>query len=411
VSIWEKIKLPLIILIVGGAAITTIMSSKSTPKPNEDLLAEPPRAKVVVQAAVREEVVLSATSQGTVKAKREIDLVAQVSGLIVKVDKQFVDGDFFVHDTVLIEIDARDYRAALLNAKSRLSQAQRSLAEEKGRSRQAKKEWSDLGNQEANALFLRKFSLAEAQAAVAYAVANVGIAQLNIERTKISVPFDGRIKQTYVNVGQFVSRGKQLAKVYDTATAEVRLSLSDRQLALVDLSMLGAEFESKPAVILSAVIGGKPHQWQGMITRTEASIDVNSRLYYAIVEVDKPFEVTGTRYHSAPLIPGLFVNATIEGKKLNDVIVLPNKAIVKRTNIYTLNDKNVIEIQPVTVLSKTDGRVWIQSSITDNTAILLEKHAVVSPGTRVEPIFDGKVYDNPDALIEVAATVVNGVEK
>jgi RND family efflux transporter MFP subunit len=410
VSIWEKIKLPLIILVLGGTTIALIMLSKQTPKPNEELLTEPPRTKVAVQIAVREQVILSATSQGTVKAKREIDLVAQVSGLIVNVDKQFVDGNFFAHDAVLIEIDSRDYRAALLNAKSRLSQAKRSLAEEKGRSRQAKKEWRDLGNKEANELFLRKHQLAEAHAAVAYTEADVGIAELNIERTKISAPFDGRIEHTYVNIGQFVTSGTQLAKVYDTATAEVRLSLSDRQLALLDLPMLGAEFESKPAVILSAVIGGKPHQWQGIITRTEASVDVNSRLYYAIVEVEQPFEVTDTRYHSAPLIPGLFVNAEIEGKKLNDVIVLPNEAIVKRTNIYTLNNRNIIEIQPVTVLSKTDGRVWIQSGITDNTAILLDKHAVVSPGTRVDPVFDVEVHNNPDSLIGVAATAVNGVK-
>jgi len=408
VSIWGKIKLPLIILVVGGTAIALIMLSKQIPKPNEELLAAPPRTKVAVQTAVREQVVLSATSQGTVKAKREIALVAQVSGLIVNVDKQFVDGNFFAHDAVLIEIDSRDYRAALLNAKSRLSQAQRGLAEEKGRSRQANKEWRDLGNKEANELFLRKHPLAEAHAAVAYAKAYVGIAKLNIERTKISAPFDGRIEHTYVNVGQFVTSGTQLAKVYDTATVEVSLSLSDRQLALLDLPMLGAEFESKPAVILSAIIGGKPHQWRGMITRTQASVDVNSRLYYAIVEVEQPFEVTGTRYHSAPLIPGLFVNAEIEGKKLNDVIVLPNNAIVKRTNIYTLNDRNIIEIQPVTVLSKTDSRVWIQSGINDNTAILLDKHAVVSPGTIVEPIFDVKVNDNADPLLGITATAVNG---
>jgi len=410
VSIWREIRQPLIILVIGGAAMASIMASKPIPKPNQDLLAETPKTRVTVQTAIREQVILSATSQGTVKAKREIDLVAQVSGLIVNVDKQFVDGNFFSHGAVLIEIDSRDYHAALLNAKSRLSQAQRSLAEEKGRSRQAKKEWRDLGNEEANELFLRKLQLAEAEAAVAFATADVGIAELNIERTKISVPFDGRIEHTYVNIGQFVTSGTQLAKVYDTATAEVRLSLSDRQLTLLDLPMLGSEFDRKPAVILSAVIGGKSHQWQGIITRTEASVDVNSRLYYAIVEVEQPFKVAGTNYHSAPLIPGLFINAKIEGKKLNDVIVLPNKAIVKRTNIYTLNDKNIIEIQPVTVLSKTNNLVWIQSSITENTAILLEKHAVVSPGTMVEPIFRPRVHDNLAPLVGITATAVNGIK-
>jgi RND family efflux transporter MFP subunit len=388
--------------------------SKPIPKPNEELLAEPPRVKVAVLPATREQVVLSATSQGTVKAKREIDLVAQVSGLIVKVDKQFFNGDFFTQDTILIEIDSRDYHAALLSAKSRLAQAQRSLAEEKGRSRQARREWQDLGNKDANDLFLRLPQLLEAQAAVEYGQADVEIAQLNIKRTKIRVPFDGRIQETYVNVGQFVTRGTPLAKVYDTAIAEVRLPLSDRQLALLDLPMLGSVLDSNPAVTLSAIIGGKAHQWQGIITRTEASIDVNSRMYYAIVEVVKPFEVSGLsgifgdNQHTAPLIPGLFVNAKIEGKKLNNVIILPNNALVKRTHIYTVNDQNTIEIQPVTVLSKNAESVWIQSSIADNTAILLEKHAVVSAGTIIEPLFDGDGIHNTDAVTQVAATIIDG---
>lgn len=406
--IWTKIKLPLVILAIGGVAIALILLSKPTPIPNDDLLAEPPRVKVAVQTATREQVILSATSQGTVKAKREINLVAQVSGLIVKVDKHFFDGDFFTQDTILIEIDSRDYRAALLNAKSRLAQAQRSLAEEKGRSRQARREWQDLGNKDANDLFLRTPQLLEAQSAEKYAQANVEIAELNIERTKVSVPFDGRIKDTFVNVGQFVTTGTQLAQVYDTAIAEVRLPLSDRQLALIDLPMLGTALDSNPAVTLSAVIGGKEHAWQGIITRTEASVDINTRLYYAIVEVVKPFEISSESNHSAPLIPGLFVNAKIEGKKLNNVIVLPNAAIVKRTNIYTLNDKNTIELQPVTVLSKNDKRVWIQSNIADNTAILLEKHAVVSPGTVIDPIFDPDVIHHGDAVTQIAAKKKDG---
>jgi len=408
VKIWNLLKLPVIILALGLVIITLIIASKPTPQLNEDLLTEPPRVKVLVKEVVREEVVLSATSQGTVTAKRDIDLVAQVSGLIINVDKHFVDGGFVDKNIMLIEIDARDYQAALLNAKSRLAQAERGLAEEKGRSRQAKREWRDLRNKDANDLFLRKPQLAEATAAVEYAAADVELAELNIKRTKISVPFDGRITETYVNEGQFVTTGTKLANIYDTAVAEVRLPLSDRQLALLELPMLGKKIDSKPRVQLSATIGGQSHQWQGIITRTEASVDVNSRMYHAIVEVVKPFELSAEKNHSLPLMPGLFVHAKIEGKKLQDVIVLPKIALVKRSNIYTLADQNTIEIQPVTVLSKTDSLVWLQSAITDKTVIVLEKHAVLSPGTIIEPIFGTKPNDNNTVVTQVAVTSKQG---
>ena len=62
----------------------------------------------------------------------------------------------------------------------------------------------------------------------------------------------------------------------------------------------------------------------------------------------------------------------------------------------------------MTVLSKNDKRVWIQSNIADNTAILLEKHAVVSPGTVIDPIFDPDVIHHGDAVTQIAAKKKDG---
>lgn len=381
VSKFKKLVLPCSILAIGFLSIFLISATKPTPSANPDLLKEPPKPKVAITPAVREIVVISVKSQGTVRAKRDINVVAQVSGLVVSVSESFVSGDFFENNDVLIKIDDRDYKTALLNAQSRLAQAKRKLAEEKGRSRQAKREWRDLKNKDANDLFLRKPQLAEAQAEVEYAQANVDLAKVNVERTKIRVPFNGRIKQTLVNIGQFVTTGTRLAEVYDTASVEVRLPLSDRQIALLDLPVTGTDISNKPKVNLTGIIGGKKHQWQAQITRTEASVDVNSRMYYAIAEVSKPFET----YTTAPLIPGLFVQADIDGKELNDVLVLPIDVVVNRKNIYTINDKNIIESTPVTVLNKNGQQVWLQANVADNTPILVEKHAVVSVGTEVEP--------------------------
>ncbi|MGJ8693191.1 MAG: efflux RND transporter periplasmic adaptor subunit [Thalassotalea sp.] len=396
-SIIKKIWLPGIILIIGFSAIFLIMATKPTPTANPDLLAEPAKPKVKVLAAAREKVTISTTSQGTVHAKREIAVIAQVSGIIMNVSQSFVSGDFFKNSEILIEIDDRDYKTALLSAKARLSQAKRSLAEEKGRSRQAQREWRDLKNQDANDLFLRKPQLAEAQADVDYAQAAVELAQLNIERTKIRLPFNGRIKQTLVNVGQFVSTGTRLAEVYDTASAEVRLPLSDRQIALLDLPISGNELANKPKVTLIGVIGGKEYSWQAQIKRTEASVDVNSRMYFAIAEVDMPYEIN----KAAPLLPGLFVRAEIEGKELNNVLVLPKDVIVKRDHIYILNDDNEIEITPVTVLNKNGDQVWLQANIDENTSILIEKHAVLSIGEKIEPIYKSSELQ-PSGEIAVA---------
>src|SRR5690606_21005202 len=158
-----------------------------------------------------------------------------VSGQIVSVEPAFADGGFFSRSEALIQIDDRDYQVALLNSKARLAEAERLLAEEEGRSLQAKREWRDLGNQTANDLFLRKPQLAAARAQVASARADVEMAELNLERTRIRVPFDGRVKEIFADLGQFVSVGTRLATVYDSTVVEVRVPLTEKQAVLLDL--------------------------------------------------------------------------------------------------------------------------------------------------------------------------------
>lgn len=400
-SMVKRLVLPFCIFIGGIVIVIAVMSTKVEPSANPEQLAEPPKPKVSVQKAITQTATLSAKSQGSVTAKREVDIVAQVSGQIVEVTPNFVNGRFIDLEELLIKIDDRDHQATLVSAQSRLMQKQRMLAEEKGRTRQAKKEWRDLGNQEANDLFLRKPQLAEAQAELKSAKADVAIAELNIERTEIRLPFNSRIKQTLVNLGQFIAVGTKIASVYDTATAEVRLPLSDRQMALLELPVSTSSLILEPHVTLTGTIAGQIHQWQGKITRTEASIDVRSRMYYAIAEVEQPF----SKSHSAPLLPGMFVEADIAGKQLTNILVLPKEALVNRSHLYTLDDDNKVQLTPVSVLSKKEGNVWMRTELSQETAILLEKHAVVSPGLEIEPVFPITTDISEETKIPVIATV------
>lgn len=399
-SLSKRLILPVTILLGGALAITGVMFTKATPTANPDLLTEPPKTKARVQKAVTQTATLSAKSQGTVQPKNQVDIAAQVSGKIIKVSPLFVNGSFADENALLLEIDDRDHQAALITAKSRVAQTQRLLAEEKGRSRQAKREWRDLGNKEANDLFLRKPQLIEAQAAVESAKASLRVAELNIERTKITVPFNARITETHVNLGQFVNAGTKLVSVYDTSIAEVRLPLSDKQMALLDLPVSNLTLTNQPLVTLTGTIAGKRYQWLGKIKRTESSVDIRTRMYHAIAEIEQPF----SNNQEAPLLPGLFVEAEIEGKQLSDVVVLPKEVLVKRTNLYTLDKDNKVQLSPVNVLRKQANKVWIQTQLTDDTDILLEKHAVVVPGVEVEPIHANQSSDVEATDIAVAQT-------
>lgn len=399
----KKFVMPVGITIAGVGIIALLFAAKPTPEPRppED---EPGPVKVSALPAQPQTMSLTVQAQGTVTPKREIDLVAQVSGQVVRVEPMFVDGGFFDSSQVLLQIDDRDYRAAVVNAKSQMAAADQRLAEEQGLSRQARREWRDLGNESANELFLRKPQLAAAQANLEAAKAALATAELNLERTRISVPFPGRVRNTQVNLGQFVTAGTPLATVYDSTVVEVRLPLTEQQAALIALPFISSQVSQqaieRPQVVISGSVAGTNQQWQGTLTRTDAFVDANSRMYYAVVEVEDPFA------SSPPLLPGLFVDAEIEGKQLHNVLQLPRSALFERDSLLTLDGDNRIVNHNIDVLHRTDSHVWISTDIAPGTLVSLGKQSLTPVGSVVEPVVLQPVQSPSETREDAAANVV-----
>ncbi len=383
-ALWRRIPPAVLILLVGALLVFALFALK--PAPRKMPVQEPMPPQVAVIFAKPQTQSLTVSSQGTVAPKREIDLVTQVAGKVRKVNDKFLSGGFFKAGETLIEVDDQDYQFALVRAEARVAESRQLLATEKGRAYQAKREWRDLGNAEANNLFLRVPQLAAAEANLAATIADKEKAQLDLERTKVTVPFDGRIRETSVDLGQYVSPGTRVARVYDTSAAEIRLPLTDKQAALVDLP-LGFQGDDKnpgPSVIISGVIGGERYQWQGRVTRTDASIDVNSRMYYAVTEVLNPFVESAERVQ-VPLIVGLFVDAEISGREIADVITVPRRALFKNNQIYLLDEANRAQLKTVRVLATTRDEAWIKGEIAEGDSIIISGQNFILPGLEVSP--------------------------
>ena len=380
----RRIPPALYILAAGLIAVAALFLLK--PPPRTMPVAEPGPPQVAVIFAKPQAQALTVNSQGTVTPRREIDVVVQVAGKVQWVSEKFVDGGFFAAGEALLEVDAQDYRFALIRAEARVAEADQALATEKGRAYQAKREWRDLGNKEANDLFLRVPQLAAAEANLAAAVADRDKAKLDLARTKVSVPFSGRIRETLVDLGQYLAPGSRVARAYDTSVAEIRLPLTDRQAALVELPLgfQGARDNPGPAVLISGIIGGEHYQWHGRITRTDASIDTASRMYYAVAEVVDPFVQSPDKVQ-VPLIVGLFVEAQISGRKIADVITVPRRALFKNNQLYTLDNVNRVQMKSVRVLDTTRDEAWIKGDIAAGEAIVISGQNFVIPGLEVAP--------------------------
>ncbi|MBT3620610.1 MAG: efflux transporter periplasmic adaptor subunit, partial [Porticoccaceae bacterium] len=209
----------LIVLGLGLLMIVSLAMLKS--KPQREPRTSRPLLPVEVLIVAPAPLTVTVLSQGTVAPKREIDLVSQVAGRVVAVAGQYANGGFFNADEKLLQIEPEDYEFSVTRAKAQVAKAQEQVALEQGRSRQAKREWRELGDNTANALFLRQPQLNSAEAAFESAQADLKKAKLDLGRTAISAPFPGRIRQIYADLGQYVNPGARIAKVYSTNVVEV----------------------------------------------------------------------------------------------------------------------------------------------------------------------------------------------
>ncbi len=382
--------LALVVTIGGLAAGWALLVGKPRPEPAPVPQPVPPLVRFVT--ADPQPLALSVSTQGTVQAERQINLTAQVSGRVVAVHENFAAGSFFRAGERLLQIETADYEVAIARAESQLAAAQQRLAEEEGLARQAKREWRELGTSKANALFLREPQLVSARAALKAAEADLRAAKLNLARTSLSLPFDGRLVSKAVDVGQFVAAGTAVAAAYGTERMQIRLPVTDRQLALLDLPLSWDDRERPgPAVVLRAVVAGEPRQWQGRIARTDASIDVDSRVLYAVAVVDQPFAQGASQ--DVPLTPGLFVEAEIEGVPLSGLTRLPRSALQNDGTVLLVGAESRLASR-IVATRYSDGRhAWVQG---------------LEPGDRVVATGGGVLYAGMTVTAAPAQQIADG---
>jgi RND family efflux transporter MFP subunit len=371
--------LVIIILMVGIAVASSAYIMRPKPKTRPLPPIEIPQVSVLKAEPKRYRVTVN--TQGTVVPSREIDLVSEVSGRVIEVNSQFAKGAFFNAGDVLIKLDNRDYAYRVTQANAQVANAERELALERGQARQARKEWRDLGSAEANALFLREPQIRAAQAQLASARAELQQARLNMQRTEVQSFFDGRIQQTHVNLGQFITAGAVVASIYDSHLAEVRLPLTDQQVGKIGLP-LGTTLtpEQQVDVTLSANVAGTTYEWPAVLVRTEATIDRRTRFYFGVVEIPEPFD---SKRYQAPLLMGLFVEAKVAGKFFDDVIRLPLKAIFKQQSIYIVSADNTLQQRQIEIIDKRAGQVWVRADVKSGDAVVISDPNVLRPGMPV----------------------------
>jgi len=351
---------------------------------------------VLADYAVLDDVQLRVKTQGEARPQTEIDLVPEIGGKIVYVSPNFIEGGIIKKGEVLLRIEDADYKVSVIRAQAQVAQAEQSVIREKAEGEIAKQDYQELGIGKASPLALRLPQQAQALASLQAAEAELASANLQLKRTEVRAPFTGRVKTKNSDIGQFVSPGRTLGRIFSTSIVEVRLPLSDSDLSKIDLPIayVAKNRASAIDVELNAIIAGKRRYWSGKIMRTASTYDTQTRALFAIAEVVDPYG-SGASENGYPLAPGLFVDAEISGKIYQEIIVLPRDGLRPDNEVYVVDDKGKADIRKVKVLDSDSERALLLGGVDEGELVVL------SPMEKSRTSMSLRVLDvnNPETIL------------
>lgn len=390
---------PLIILVLGAYGITKL-AEKMRPELEEAsrMKIHPTVEAIEVQPQTTQAIV---ESQGIVEARTQTTLFAEVSGRIESISPALYAGGFFSKGDQLAKIDNTDYIANLAAAQSRHADALLAYEQEKAAGEQAQEDWEKMGNEEApSALLLRKPQLTRALANLEATKANVKSAERDLQRTTVKAPYDGRVQSKFVDIGQFVNaRSSQIASIYAVNTVEVRLGISLNDTRLITLPETysdGTTNDEKPKVLLTATYGGIDYEWEGIIDRSEGTVDPQTRLLNLVAQVENPYSKKDDA-NRPPLKIGSFVRAKIMGERIERSFSIPRRALRENDSLFIVSPERTLEIRKIQPYQKTRDRVIILEGISAGEFVCLTPLQYVVNGMQVRLSSDPSPAKEKDA--------------
>jgi len=326
------------------------------------------------------------TGEGTVRPLRQINLVPQVGGKVLFVSSSLINGGEFKKGETLLRIDPEDYRLAVTLAEAKIKDSESKLRFVEEESDAAREEWylhrkgGSKTNKKPPPLVTKEPQLAAARAKVEADGANLRKALLNLERTGLSAPFNCRVSQENVDIGQYVSPGQVLAVLYSTDAAEVVLPLEDEDLFWFNVPGFTSSNGPGSIVTVRARVAGQEMSWPGKVVRAEGKLDERTRMINVVVRVKKPYA------KKPPLAAGLFVTVDIEGRTLPVAAVIPRSALHQGHVVWVVDNDGLLHFRNVDVARIQGDVVLVKVGLKDDEMIVISPLKAVSDGMAVRTV-------------------------
>jgi len=356
-----KIILP-IALILGAIGVSFILV-KTAPKAEKK---RPKKQATLVNTTPlksgNETVVLKLT--GTVIPAEEILLRARVSGEVVQIHPEFMEGGLLSKGTAILNIDPVDFELALAQAESALQKATFEYKLELGRQDIARREWELLGfgddaSESEKELALRLPHLAASQAALAAAQATLEKSKLDLSRTTLHAAFNAVVLSRNVNIGSQASQQDVLATLAGTDRYWVQASVPVDRLEWITIP--------GSAVTLHSPSGATR---EGRVIKRLGNLEEKGRMARILIAVNDPLCLTAENQERTPLLLGQYVRVDVKGRELEQVYSIPRSALRENRLIWIASPNGTLDIREVDVQWRAEKTVLVSGNLSDGERLI-----------------------------------------
>jgi RND family efflux transporter MFP subunit len=370
------------LLIIGAAtliAFVLYILGEVSPLPVE----EPAPLDVNVQILIPIDYEVKIKSTGTTTPITQTILTSEVGGEVIYRSKKFSEGSSVIIGEILAKIDDTDLQLQYKNALLQLASAEVQFAVQQAEAEIAQEAWKQVGEGAAQDLTAKKPQLKQAKAALEVAKAQVQSAEKKLNKTEITAPYTGRIKDINIDLGSTILPGQPVGSMYTSNEIEVTLSIKDSDLRFLDIPMDGRKLnpDQKSLVVIKSLYKGEMQEWSGNLERVDGVIDPMTRMIKLIANFKNNF-IEDTK----PILPiGLFVEAEVSGKRLIDVFMIPNTALTPNDELLVVNQDNTLEIRKVKIITKMKDHIIVKKEMKAGERVVVSKLSIATNGMLVNP--------------------------
>ncbi|MFC3681060.1 efflux RND transporter periplasmic adaptor subunit [Bacterioplanoides pacificum] len=422
---WLSSRLALPLLAVGGLLIL-IIAKTLAPGPEQ----QPPQeiaVSVALQPLTTSQLAPSVSGYGVVSAARQLHQVAEVAARILWVHPNLVAGAQFQQHEVLIRLDDTDYRLALAQAKAQqhiiaaqlqelnsnqknlqallqLSASKLQLARQELQRKQNLAQQQSLAASQLDAERQKLLNLQQEQQSLQQqldtlpsrinslkaqdqaAAASIALQQRNIERTSISMPFNGRIQQLDADPDAFKKQGQLLFSAIASDQVEVEaqfsldklrpffaLAFSSPQTPLPQSHNLQQALQQAGLSARISLPLTPDQSWQAEVVSVRESLTAGSHTLAVVLRVNQPYDgiIPGQR---PPLLSGFPVRAELLASR-RPLIAIPLSALHQHAQSAAAPTHTIYLAYPQSNHHHLSHRLLKQAItpalLTDNQALLL----------------------------------------